>query len=65
MKIKSVGDKSENQKAKDLTKVNGNDMNEVLWWSSQLGVAPEKLFSLIKDAGDSSEKIRNYIKTMK
>lgn len=53
------------KKPQDLTKVNGNDMNEVLWWSSQLGVSPEKLFSLIKGVGDSSEKIRNYIKTMK
>lgn len=40
-------------------------MNEILWWSSQLGVSPEKLFSLIKDMGNSSDKIRTYIKTMK
>lgn len=53
------------KKPKDLTKVNGNDMNEVLWWSCQLSVSPEKLFSLIKDIGDSSEKIRSYLKTVK
>jgi len=57
--------KFEMKKPGDLTRVNANDMGEVLWWSCQLGISPEKLFSLIRNIGDSSEKIKISIRTIR
>jgi hypothetical protein len=52
---------SQIKKPVDLTKINTNDIGELLWWSCQLGVNPEKILSIINKVGNSTEKIRKYI----
>lgn len=51
------------KKPQDLTRINGNDMGELLWWSYILGTNPEHLLSAIKDSGDSSETIRKNMRS--
>jgi hypothetical protein len=53
------------KKPEDLGTVNGNVVSELLWWSCQLGISPEKLLSVIKETGNSSEKIRAFISDAK
>lgn len=52
------------KKPKDLTKINANDMGELLWWSYILGTNPEQLLSAIKDTGESSETIRKNMRNL-
>lgn len=49
------------KKPKDLTKIDGNNISELVWWSYQLGITPEKLLSLIQKNGNSAEDIKRHI----
>jgi len=49
-------------KPKDLAKINKRDLGELLWWSYNLGVTPEKLVTAIDEVGDDTEQIKNFIK---
>lgn len=49
------------KKPKDLTRINGNDMGELLWWSQQLGASPEIILAAIEDAGNNAEEIKKNI----
>ncbi|MBS1512612.1 MAG: DUF3606 domain-containing protein [Bacteroidetes bacterium] len=49
----------------DLSKVNTNNLSEFLWWNAHLGVGPEKLLAAIEKVGNSVDKIREYIQSLK
>ena len=44
----------------DFTKVDVNDLGELIWWSNHLGISPEKLLSVINKVGFSIEEINKY-----
>lgn len=49
------------EKPKDLTKINSNDMGELLWWSYILNTTLEKLLTTIDKVGNSTELVRKAI----
>jgi len=50
------------KKPNDLSKVNPNELGEVLWWSYQLGTSPESLILLIHQFGNDIHEIKKHIK---
>lgn len=50
------------KKPKDQSKVNPNELGEVLWWSYYLSVSPETLISLINKFGNDVGDIKKHIK---
>jgi hypothetical protein len=48
------------KKPKDLSKVNQNELGEVLWWSYQLGISPETLILLIQQFGNDIHEIKKH-----
>jgi hypothetical protein len=46
---------------KDFTKINTNDLGELLWWSYMLGISPEKLLSLVEQNGNLVEEIKKRL----
>ena len=44
----------------DFTKVDVNDLGELIWWSNHLGIAPEKLLSIINKVGSSIEEVNKH-----
>ena len=48
-------------KPKDLNKINSKHLGELLWWSYNLGVTPEKLLTVIDQVGESTEQIKNML----
>lgn len=50
------------KKPEDQTKINPNDLGELLWWSYNLGVWPEKLLSLIHDYGTNIVLIEKQVR---
>jgi hypothetical protein len=48
-------------KPKDLTKIDPNNMEELLWWSYQFSISPEKLLSIIWKKGNSVTVIRQHL----
>ena len=44
----------------DFTKIDVNDLGELIWWSNHLGTSPEKLLSIINKVGSSIEQINKY-----
>ena len=44
----------------DRTKIDINDPGEFIWWSNHLGISLEKLLSLVKKLGNSSETVRKH-----
>ena len=51
-------------KPKDLSKINSKHLGELLWWSYNLGVTPEKLVTIIDEVGESTEQIKKALSTM-
>ena len=51
------------KKPEDLTKINTNDMGELLWWSYVLGTTPENLLSVIDEVGISTELVKKMIQS--
>lgn len=49
------------RKPNDLSKINSNDMGELLWWSYILGVTVEKLLSATEKVGNSITLIRQEL----
>ena len=49
-------------KPKDLNKINSKHLGELLWWSYNLGVTPEKLLTIIDEVGESTEQIKVVLK---
>jgi len=48
------------KKPKDLGKVDINHLGELIWWSTHLGIGPEKLLSIISKVGNSAAAIRQF-----
>ena len=42
----------------DQSKINANNLGELIWWCAHLGIGPEKLLHTIEQVGNSIEKIR-------
>jgi len=51
------------KKPEDLTKININDYNELLWWSMVWDVSPEKIISIVEKEGSSAELVKKMINT--
>jgi hypothetical protein len=47
------------KKPKDLEHINAIDIDELLWWSVQLSVSPEKLLAIIAKRGSSVMAVKN------
>lgn len=45
----------------DKTKINTNNLGELIWWCAHLGIGPEKLVSIIEKVGNSFEKVVSYL----
>jgi len=48
------------KKPKDLSKVDINHLGELIWWSTHLGIGPEKLLSIIRKVGNSAAAIQQF-----
>jgi len=53
--------KTKMKKPKNLAQINGNDIDELLWWSIQLSISPEKLLAVINEVGNSTEVIKKNV----
>lgn len=49
------------KKPLDMSKINSNDIGELVWWSYHLGTYPEKLISIINKVGNSTEQVRKHV----
>ncbi len=50
------------EKPADLTKINTNNVGELLWWSYILAVSLESVLTTIDKVGNSTADVRNYLK---
>jgi hypothetical protein len=50
------------RKPHDLSKINSNDIGELLWWSYTIGTTPEKIVGAINKVGNSADEIKRFIK---
>jgi hypothetical protein len=50
------------KKPQDQTKIDPNNLSELLWWSYNLGICPEKLLSLIHHYGTNSALIEKQVR---
>ncbi|MGI8634555.1 MAG: DUF3606 domain-containing protein [Segetibacter sp.] len=50
------------EKPVDLTKINSNNVGELLWWSYTLAVSPESILTTIDKVGYSTAEVRKYLK---
>lgn len=53
----------EMKKPIDLSKININDIGELIWWSHNLSTSPETILSAVNKVGDSTELVRKYIRS--
>lgn len=49
------------KKPRDLTTINSNDMDELLWWSHYLAISPERLLSVIQEAGNTVAEVKKHL----
>ena len=45
----------------NLNKIDTNDLGEFIWWCAHIGIAPEKLLSIISKVGHSVEAVRKEL----
>lgn len=50
------------KKPEDITKINSNEMGELLWWSYILGTYPEKILAAIDEVGSTTEQVKKCVK---
>ena len=50
------------KKPVDLTRINSNNIGELLWWSYHLGTSPEKIISIISKSGNLLEEVQKHLK---
>jgi len=50
------------KKPQDQSIINPNDLGELLWWSYNLGISPEKLLAIIHDYGSNSKEIEKHVR---
>ena len=46
---------------KDLTRVDPNNLSELIWWCNHLAISPERLLSITDKKGMSVKEIRVYL----
>lgn len=46
---------------KDRSKIDTNNLGELIWWSAHLSISPEKLLAVIEIAGNKTEDVRKFI----
>ena len=49
------------KKPTDMTKININDIGELIWWSYHMGTNPEKILSVINKVGNGVEQVRKEV----
>lgn len=49
----------------DQSKIDINNLGELIWWCAHLGAGPEKLLLSIQKVGNSVEKVRAYFQQLK
>ena len=42
----------------DFTKIDVNELGEVIWWTNHLGVSPEELLSIVNKVGPSTAEVK-------
>jgi hypothetical protein len=50
------------KKPNDLNKINHKEMGELIWWSYIFMVSPEVLMGAIEKVGNSTQKVKEYLK---
>ena len=50
------------RKPKDISHINTNEVGELLWWSYQFSISPEKLLSIQQEAGNNIEAVKKWIR---
>jgi len=50
------------KKPVDLATINAGNINELLWWSYNMGICPERLLSIIRDYGSRIADIEKHTK---
>jgi hypothetical protein len=45
----------------DRDRINVNENYEVEYWAKELGISPDKLRQVVKDAGTSVTAVRDYL----
>lgn len=53
------------EKPGDLTKINSNNVGELLWWSYILAFSPESILTTVDKVGSSTAEVRKYLKESK
>ena len=44
----------------DFTKIDVNELGEVIWWTNHLSISPEELLSIMNKVGTSTAEIKKY-----
>lgn len=50
------------KKPKDITRINSGDMEELLWWTQQLGTNPERILAVIEEVGNLTDEVKKKLK---
>ena len=49
------------KKPKNIGNIDETNIQEILWWSSQWGVSPEKIITAIKHVGPATGKVKTDV----
>ena len=44
----------------DFTKIDVNELGEVIWWTNHLDISPEELLSIMNKVGTSTAEIKKF-----
>jgi hypothetical protein len=56
-----MSDDLNNRGGQDRARINVNEPHEVAYWTKELGVTPERLRQLVKEAGASAKAVREKL----
>ena len=48
----------------DFTKIDVNELGEVIWWTNHLGVSPEELLSIVNKVGPSTAEVKEALASL-
>lgn len=60
----SIPNGFEARKPQDQTRIDVNNLEELLWWSYQLGISPEKLLSLVHKFGPAVIDLKKRVRVL-
>ena len=49
------------KKPQDMSKININDIGELIWWSYHFATSPEKILSIVNKVGTTAELVRKEV----